>query len=255
MKRLIFFSLCVLFICSCSADIEPQTAETQAIAITEITTTQASSSLSTTREPTAANEKVGYIDENGYLNDIFLTRLREFESEFIDNKKGATIITLQDFDFDNIPEIVYTVHDGGQGLKESRVYRITDFYCYGNFKGFSRDGFTRFFNKYGGIIIHNYYEHSVSTRLDSYTYATIENEKLMLTEISCYSGEKTADNARIAGTKETNNELLEQLKAQSENTYDEIGFAATANEFLGEKDVVLAAIDYYNSCVRIKTLI
>lgn len=77
----------------------------------------------------------------------------------------------------------------------------------------------------------------------------------MLTEISCYSGEKTADNARIAGTKETNNELLEQLKAQSENTYDEIGFAATANEFLGEKDVVLAAIDYYNSCVRIKTLI
>lgn len=246
MKQLTLL-LCVLFICSCSTASEPQTADTTA-RIVQTTTAITEAALT---QPRVAD----YIDKNGFLNENYLERLRQFEAEIIDHSHGAAIITLQDFDFDNVPEIVYTVHDGGQGLKESRVYRAEDFYCYGSFDGFSRDGFTRFFDKYGGVVIHNYYEHSDSIRLDSYTYAAIENERLTLTEISCYRGEKTADNARLDGTRETNTDFLEQLQAasdQSENTYDEIGYAVTASELLGEADIVQAVFDYCNSCVRIK---
>lgn len=261
MKRLVILAVCVLSICSCSANNEPKNTETQVAPTTTITTTatQASPSLSTIAEAATVEqketEKADYIDENGYLNVAFLERLRQFESEYVDRESGAAIITLQDFDFDNVPEIVYTVHDDGQGLKESRVYRAEDFHCYGSFDGFSRDGFTRFFNKYGGVVIHNYYEHSVSTCLDSCVYAAIENERLALTEISCYSAEKTADSARMVGTKYTNADFFEQFQSasvQGESSYDEIGFAVTANELLGENDIVQAVFDYYNSCARIK---
>ena len=237
MKRFLSLTLCtILLLCSCNGNTTAapvqisETEETTSSApettaeTTEVTTT--TNIETTTSEETAVADEESktetpiqseYIDENGYLTEEFSERVQLFIDSYVDRRARGAILTLQDFDFDNVPEIVYTAHDGGQQEKESKVYRAEDFHCYGSFDGFCRDGYTKFFNKYDGIIIHNYSEHSSWLRKYHYTHAIIENDKLITSEIG--SNDQEMQEGRLKGEEKINDEFSRNVALPIRNMW------------------------------------
>ncbi len=116
--------------CSCNSNtttVPVQTSETEettlpvseTTAVTTAVTTTAKTETTTATTTTAATKNTTetpiqseYIDENGYLTEEFSKRVQFFIDSYVDRTASGAILTLQDFDFDNVPEIVYTAHNG-----------------------------------------------------------------------------------------------------------------------------------------------
>lgn len=147
MKKVAFLLICTMLLCSCNNSTTPaSTSETEEITSSVSETTEATAVTTAASTTTAIENKLEnpiqseFIDENGYLTEEFSKRVQLFIDNYVDRTASGVILTLQDFDFDNVPEIVYTAHDGGRGEQESKVYRAGDFHYYGSFNGFCRDG-------------------------------------------------------------------------------------------------------------------
>ena len=239
MKKFLAVIFCTLLLCSCEnkipteADVTSESEETSASARETAAESDVPAAETAATSAAEKSEPSDLIDENGYLTEAFCERLRMFAADCTDNSKGETILTLCDFDFDNIPEIVYTAHDGGQGEKESFVYRAEEFYCYGSFSGFCRDGFTKFFGNYGGVIIHNYYEHSDLLRKEAYTHAVIKDGRLVTTEIGSYESVKGNKNERLVTTEKVNGDFFSEQGFDTPPHLSDIGeeneYAVTVN--------------------------
>ena len=127
-------------------------------------------------------------DENGMLTAAYTARINELISrKYNKHSNYHPYIALQDFDNDDIPEIVFIPHFGWQGTMECEVYRALDLECIGKFGGFCRDGFTRFAKTDEGVLIHNYYEHSNWQRAETLHLAEMSDGELKFTELyNCY---------------------------------------------------------------------
>ncbi len=246
MKKFLAVIFCALLLCSCENKIPTEVNVTSESEKTSASARESAAESAVPAAETAAasatqkSEPSDLIDENGYLTEAFCERLRMFAADCTDNSKGETILTLCDFDFDNIPEIIYTAHDGGQGEKESFVYRAEDFYCYGSFSGFCRDGFTKFFSNYGGVIIHNYYEHSDWLRRETYTHAVIKDGRLVTTELGAYESVKGGKNERLVTTEKVNDEFFSEQGFDIPPHISDIGeeneYAVTVNCLTSDYD-------------------
>ncbi|MGN0687389.1 MAG: hypothetical protein ACI4KA_04705 [Oscillospiraceae bacterium] len=273
MKRIALLLICTMLLCSCDNSTTPSsTSETEEITssvsettteATAVTTTSETESTTTTTAAittTALENKLEppiqseYIDENGYLTEEFSKRVQLFIDSYVDRTASGAILTLQDFDFDNVPEIVYTAHDGGQQEKESKVYRAEDFHYYGSFDGFCRDGYTKFFNKYDGVIIHNFCEHSNQLRNDRYTHAIIEDDKLITAEIGRYDA--VVQNGRLNGEEKINDEFFAERDIINPkhvvNILEKEEYSVTINEMADSPNKIENIVELYNSYKRIE---
>lgn len=273
MKKIAFLLICTMLLCSCDNSTTPSsTSETEETTSSVSETTTEATAVTTTAEiestttttaatTTTATENIletpiqsEYIDENGYLTEEFSKRVQLFIDSYVDRTASGAILTLQDFDFDNVPEIVYTAHDGGQQEKESKVYRAEDFHYYGSFDGFCRDGYTKFFNKYDGVVIHNFYEHSKQLRSDCYTHSIIENDKLITAEIGRYDA--VVQNGRLNGEEKINDEFFAERDIINPkhvvNILEKEEYSVTINEMADSPNKIENIVELYNSYKRIE---
>ena len=127
-------------------------------------------------------------DENGMLTAAYTSRISELISrKYNKHSNYHPYVALQDFDNDDIPEIVFIPHFGWQGTMECEIYHAVDLECIGKFGGFCRDGFTRFAKTDEGVLIHNYYEHSNWQRVETLHLAEMSEGELKFTELyNCY---------------------------------------------------------------------
>ena len=168
---------------------DTSTSETT-VATTETTTDETTTTVSeTTAETTsvattfAMEEKTPInaelcINADGTLNEVFTEKIIKLAEQ---NKPDYGIIypALWDFDGDGVPEIILTHHNSGQGLMPSYVYSAEGLEQIGEFKGFCRDGFTRFINTDEGTVIYNYYEHSIQIRSESLETVKIKDGRIV----------------------------------------------------------------------------
>lgn len=259
MKKVALLLIWTMLLCSCDNSTTPaSTSETEeathSIAETTPTTTAVSTTTTAPENKLETPIQSEYIDENGYLTEEFFKRVQLFIDSYVDRTASGAILTLQDFDFDNIPEIVYTAHDEGQGEQESKVYRAGDFHYYGSFNGFCRDGYTKFFNKYDGVIIHNFCEHSNQFRNDRYTHAIIENGELITTEIGSYDA--VMQNGRLKGEEKINDEFFEERGITNPkhvgNILEREEYSVSINELADNSNKIENIVELYNSCKRIE---
>lgn len=156
------------------------------------------------------------INEDGTLSEEFVNRINELMK--LDHEKpGVVYPSLYDFDDDGIPEIFLIIHNGGQGYMPCKVYSAADLSYLGEFKGFCRDGFTRFEQTYGGTLIYNYYEHSVHQRQKDMTFAQLSDGKLETTWLWGETGTIRWGEYRptISTTENKDDEALESLAKQA----------------------------------------
>lgn len=259
MKKVALLLIWTMLLCSCDNSTTPAStseAEEATHSIAETTATATAVTTTTTAPENKLETPIQseYIDENGYLTEEFSKRVQLFIDSYVDRTASGAILTLQDFDFDNIPEIVYTAHDGGQGEQESKVYRAGDFHYYGSFNGFCRDGYTKFFNKYDGVIIHNFCEHSNQFRNDRYTHAIIENGELITTEIGSYDA--VMQNARLKGEEKINDEFFTKrgyiIPSHTDNISEIEEYSVTINELADRSNKIEDIVELYNSYKRIE---
>lgn len=141
------------------------TAETTA----SLETTETSTSLTETSAEIAVTENTEaaeYVTADGLLNDNAAAAIEKFiadETEAAD--LYAAYFGLYDFTLDGVPEIYAVHHNSGQGTMGSFIYTL-DGAAAGEFSGYCRDGFTRFFTLDGNVYIHNFYEHSAHLSVD-----------------------------------------------------------------------------------------
>lgn len=193
----VILSLAVLFT-SCSAG-GTEVSETVSETISETVTTSAeiiettkatteATTVTTAETPSvttafAAEEKIPInaelcINADGTLNEAFVEWLIDFAMPTEPMWVGI-FPALWDFDEDGIPEIIITEHTGGQGRMPSFVYSAETLEEIGEFKGFCRDGFTRFINTEEGTVIYNFYEHSNWQRVETVETVRMEQNKLV----------------------------------------------------------------------------
>ncbi len=113
-------------------------------------------------------------DKDGFLTAEFGDRINILLGQV---KSGTPYAALQDFTADGLPEIVIVEHNSGQGLMPCKIYDAKTLECIGELNGFCRDGYTRFLKTEEGVRVHNYYEHSVHLRYESYSVVTFDGEK------------------------------------------------------------------------------
>ena len=130
-------------------------------------------------------QKQELVNTDGTLTDTFLNRTEEL-TKYLNGlvEYGAKEPGLFDFDNDGLPEIYFVDNSGAQGAMPCYVYSALDLSFMGEFDGYCRDGFTRFYySAYeDAAIIHSYFEHSVQLRNEWFYTVTVKNGKLEITE-------------------------------------------------------------------------
>lgn len=275
MKKLlaVIFSLAVLAGCTANENTEvletsgtsdTVTSTESTVTTTETTTTTVSETTSETASATTTavtEEKIPIdaelcINADGTLNEAFTEWLINFAMPTEPIAYGI-FPALWDFNEDGIPEIILTEHTGGQGRMPSFVYSAETLEEIGEFKGFCRDGFTRFINTDEGTVIYNLYEHSNWERVETVETVRMEQNKLV----------SQSEAIRSWSNNEEYNPRLEFWKGGS--TADEryeLGFInMTAEYYSGNVCTGIAsydlkkdaenAVESYNNYIRSKALI
>lgn len=188
------------------------------------------------------------MDEEGYLSEKFGEKINELLSEN-ENKGFIPYIALQDFDSDSLPEIILIKHNSGQGLMPCEIYRAGTLECIGTFEGYSRDGFTRYGKDKDGVIIHNYYEHSVHLRYESFDLAEYSDDKVSVTNVYENGGAFNATGAYNAGIKwkEDRDKLFSYLFREAEY-YDVSDF------WKDDVDTADYVVSLYNGYKRLENI-
>jgi len=188
------------------------------------------------------------MDEEGCLSEKFEEKINELLSEN-ENNGFKPYIALQDFDGDNLPEIVLIKHNSGQGLMPCEIYRAGTLECLGSFEGYCRDGFTRYGKNKDGVIIHNYYEHSAHLRYESFSSAELADGKISVTNVYENSGAFNVTGAYNAGIKweEDKDKLFPYLFREAE-FYD-------ISDFWKENvDTADYVVNLYNSYKKLENI-
>ncbi len=141
-------------------------AETSASTVKTTAKTIAETTAETTVTENTETSVTEYITEEGLLNDNASAAIENFIAK---ETEAAYLYTahfgLYDFTLDGVPEIYAVHHTNGQGTMESFIYTL-DGDLYGEFDGYCREGFTRFFTLDGNVYVHNFYEHSAHLSVD-----------------------------------------------------------------------------------------
>lgn len=147
--------------------------EAETTASSKPTETSASTAETTaeTASETAVTENISadfseYITAEGLLNDNASAAIEKIIAK---ETEAAYLYTayfgLYDFTLDGVPEIYAVHHNSGQGTMESFIYTL-DGTSAGEFDGYCRDGFCRFFTLDDNVFVHNFYEHSMHLSVD-----------------------------------------------------------------------------------------
>lgn len=206
-------------------------------------------------EASPINAELG-VNGDGTLNEVFTERLLELATP--DVPVWVSIFpALWDFDGDGIPEMIITYHNGGQGRMPCEVYNSETLEQIGEFRGFCRDGYTRFINDGECTVIYNYYEHSVHGRFESVERFSLNDGKLVSrSEIK-------------RNWSQTRGELKPRLEYwQADSSADERSYEDTTAEYYGGdvctgydeknytdiKKAAETAVESYNNYVKAQAL-
>lgn len=204
------------------------------------------------------------VNPDGTLNDKFTERLKELATP--DGPVAMGIFpALWDFDGDGIPEMILIFHTGGQGNMPCKVYDSESLEQIGEFKGFCRDGITRFCNNDEGTVIHNFYEHSNWQRVETVETVRMEQKKLVSqSELVRQWSNNEEYNPRLeyrAGGSTAKERGYDKMTAEN---YHYIGNACTSYHFCsGQDDNIYGdingsaeiAVESYNNYIKAQTLI
>lgn len=196
--------------------------------------------------PEIKYEKAELSDEKGLLTEDYAEQIDKLMST---TAYGHPFAALQDFNGDDFPEIVVIEHNGGQGLMPCKIYDAKTLEYMGEFEGFCRDGFTNFHETADGVVVYNYYEHSVHSRYEG--YSLIENVDGIFTEriVSSEAGIFNACGAYNAGIVWENSAGYKGIRYEAEgysvSTFGYDIHATEAGKFL---------VDFYNNCRQIENI-
>ncbi len=185
-------------------------------------------------------------DEKGMLTEDYTEQINKLIRKI---EHGVPYVALQDFDGDDFPEIVIVEHNSGQGLMPCKIYDANTLEYMGEFEGFCRDGFTNFYETADGVVVYNYYEHSVHSRYEG--YSLIENIDGIFTEriVSSETGFFNVCGAENAGIIWENSAGYKGIRYEAEGyCVSSFGYdidASKAGKFV---------VDFYNNCKQIENI-